>query len=211
MSISSSDIQRIQVEFLKDDTAQKTPPPNSSLVVYPATLTVEDNASFPFEEQVGIHIPSFDASLSDSTTTSTPSSSVSSASRVVKCEKIARVHTVRLNEFTATIALLEKTEGSTSGLDTLMAEVAKLKAEVVQIQSVDISTLWGEVPFSDVAAPTPVMPSVAPSSSVREVIIDEDDDDEELAEETNGEVLREDENGFVETLRVRHETEEVII
>ncbi|KAH0709470.1 hypothetical protein KY284_010897 [Solanum tuberosum] len=181
MSISSSDIQRIQVEFLKDDTAQKTPPPNSSLVVYPATLTVEDNASFPFEEQV------------------------------VKCEKIARVHTVRLNEFTATIALLEKTEGSTSGLDTLMAEVAKLKAEVVQIQSVDISTLWGEVPFSDVAAPAPVMPSVAPSSSVREVIIDEDDDDEELAEETNGEVLREDDNGFVETLTVRHETEEVII
>ncbi|KAH0661739.1 hypothetical protein KY284_026670 [Solanum tuberosum] len=55
----------------------------------------------------------------------------------------------------------------------------------------DISTVWGEVPLPDV----PKMPSVVPSSTVHEVVVDAEivaDDEservgEELAEETDKE------------------------
>uniref|UniRef100_M1DAH7 Polyprotein protein n=1 Tax=Solanum tuberosum TaxID=4113 RepID=M1DAH7_SOLTU len=73
----------------------------------------------------------------------------------------------------------------------------------------DILTLWGDVPLSDVT--TLKMPSVAPSSYVLEVAIDGNADDEKLDEETDEEGLGEDEHGIAETLTELHETEEVIV
>uniref|UniRef100_M1DYR6 Polyprotein protein n=1 Tax=Solanum tuberosum TaxID=4113 RepID=M1DYR6_SOLTU len=130
--------------------------------------------------------------------------------RVVRCEKTIEGHTQRLEDLTMRITLLENTEGSSSALDTLRTEVSALGAEVVQIQLMDISKLWGDVSLSSVAPPTLELPSATPSSSVPEVAVDVDAEDEELAKETDEEGLMEDEHGIAETLTEMHEIEEVI-
>uniref|UniRef100_M1DU80 Polyprotein protein n=1 Tax=Solanum tuberosum TaxID=4113 RepID=M1DU80_SOLTU len=132
-------------------------------------------------------------------------------SECVKCEKTIEGYNLRIDELAARIEVLEKTVGSSSTLDTLRVEGSTLRAEVVQIQSMDISTLWGDVSLSVVAAPAPEIPNVAPSSFVPEVVVDEDAMDEELAEETDEEGLREDKHGIAETLAELHETDEIII
>jgi len=58
--VSSSDVQRIEVEYLRDDAAwKKSLPPDSTLVVSPATLAPETSTHAPFVEQAGISTPSF--------------------------------------------------------------------------------------------------------------------------------------------------------
>uniref|UniRef100_M1DX98 Polyprotein protein n=1 Tax=Solanum tuberosum TaxID=4113 RepID=M1DX98_SOLTU len=86
---------------------------------------------------------------------------------------------------------------------------------MVQIQSMDISTLWGEVPFPD----APEMPSVVLSTAMLGVVLNvETIDDmeieranEDLAEETDEEELRDQEHDIAETLAKLHETGEVIL
>lgn len=77
---------------------------------------------------------------------------------------------------------------------------------MVQILSINNSTLWGDVALSDVAALTFVMPSAAPSSTMHKVALNVDDEDEGLDKETNEKGLRKDEPRIVETLTELHET-----
>uniref|UniRef100_M1DDX2 Uncharacterized protein n=1 Tax=Solanum tuberosum TaxID=4113 RepID=M1DDX2_SOLTU len=67
--------------------------------------------------------------------------------RMSKYERTIEGHTLRLDDFIAMIATLEKVDGSSSALDTVRAEVSTLRDEFVQIQFVDISTLWGNIPL----------------------------------------------------------------
>uniref|UniRef100_M1DMX0 Polyprotein protein n=1 Tax=Solanum tuberosum TaxID=4113 RepID=M1DMX0_SOLTU len=104
------------------------------------------------------------------------------------------IHTLRLYDLIARIDAEEKAGSSSSAIDTLRNEIATLRAEVVQLQSADISMLWGEVPLSYV----PEMPSVVPSSTMHEDDVDDEfvvDDasergEEELDEENDDEDLR---------------------
>uniref|UniRef100_M1DQN7 Uncharacterized protein n=1 Tax=Solanum tuberosum TaxID=4113 RepID=M1DQN7_SOLTU len=91
-----------------------------------------------------------------------------------------------------------KVKDSFGALETIRVDISTLRAEVVQLQSTDISMIWGEVLFLDTPTHVPEMPSVALFSSEQpEVVVNvetkvEDEserEDEELAEETDEEEL----------------------
>uniref|UniRef100_M1B7A4 Uncharacterized protein n=1 Tax=Solanum tuberosum TaxID=4113 RepID=M1B7A4_SOLTU len=75
----------------------------------------------------------------------------------------------------------------------------------------NILTLWGDIPLSDVIPPTPEMPTTTPFSSVPEAALDVDAEDKELDEKTNEKGLRKDEQGIVETQTEMQKTEEAIL
>ncbi|KAH0751893.1 hypothetical protein KY285_005041 [Solanum tuberosum] len=87
--------------------------------------------------------------------------------RVNKCEGMIKSHNLRLDKLTVRVEALEEIGGRSSVVDTLKEKVATLRVEVVQIQYMDISTLWGEVPFLEVTE----MPSVVPLATVLRAVV----------------------------------------
>uniref|UniRef100_M1DNJ8 Integrase core domain containing protein n=1 Tax=Solanum tuberosum TaxID=4113 RepID=M1DNJ8_SOLTU len=99
---------------------------------------------------------------------------------VVKCEWDIESHTLRLDDLSTRIEAQEKAKGSFGALETMRAEIAALRAEVVQLQPTDISMLWGKFPLPDVLV-------YEPEVDVHNEIVAEDKSErteEELVEET---------------------------
>uniref|UniRef100_M1DK36 Polyprotein protein n=1 Tax=Solanum tuberosum TaxID=4113 RepID=M1DK36_SOLTU len=144
-----SDIRRIEVECLQDDTApRKLPPLECTLVVDSATLASETSISSPSVEKADVRTARVEKNLTKLIDQAIQKALASLIERVVKCEGDIESHTLRLDDLIARIEAQEKAEGNSRALGSLRVE--------------------GEVPLQD----APEMVSVVPSPSVFEVVVD---------------------------------------
>ncbi|KAH0702075.1 hypothetical protein KY285_016353 [Solanum tuberosum] len=155
-------------EYLWDDAAQrKPPPPDVTLVVDPTTLAAEASILDPFVQQTCIstsfstscpYVSTFVSLFTVVRPSSYPIARPPLAHKMIyQMGSLARLANARVAQ--------EMAEGSSGTLDTMRDEVATLRVEVVQLQSTDISMLWGEVPLPYAPVPMPEMLSLVPPSS----------------------------------------------
>ncbi|KAH0709419.1 hypothetical protein KY284_010846 [Solanum tuberosum] len=139
---------------------------------------------------------------------------------MVKCDGTIESHIVRLDDLTTRLEAREKGQGSSGALDSMRDKIATLRAEVVQLPSMNISMIWVDGPLQDAPAPMPKMPSVVPPSSDQPDIamhvwsVDADKNeraDDDLAEGTDEKELQAEENGLAETLTKLQEINTVIL
>uniref|UniRef100_M1DRZ1 Integrase core domain containing protein n=1 Tax=Solanum tuberosum TaxID=4113 RepID=M1DRZ1_SOLTU len=167
--ISSNDIQKIKVDYLRDDVARrKTPPLDTTLVVDPTTLKINVAHPAPSVEPSGTIppsvIPSTSSALTSSSTPTPRSWPPLTKALIYHMGNLARSTDTRVSrlerELPKNIERAVEVAMCPVRADIMLHRTTLASADVDQLRSTNISILWGEVRLTE-------MPEVVPPYEMR--------------------------------------------